>query len=96
MANQNGRIRWSQRRVVGTKQAAWSDLTTYEVPFEIVGRDVLSEAGLRNLIANAVSRRLNRSGGIVGSSYGARSYTVESVDVGAGIARVVESVGIGD
>lgn len=97
MSKQNGKLLWSQRKVVGTHQAAWSDLTTFEVPFVVGGnRDTIPENDLRNMIANAVSRRLNCSGGIVGSSYGAHSYTVESVDVAAGIARVVQSVGIGD
>lgn len=104
----NGRLLWSQRSNENTRQLSWADETQWTVPFVLspeATHDLAqlapdaAKARLHNWLHAALSARSTR-GPVRGSSYGAASWGVNTVEYvhGApcGAAVVYQSVGIGD
>lgn len=104
----NGFLRWGQKSLVRTQMMSYADMSVYRIPFVLstdtairLGQMNSDEAAkvLSNLMWSAVSLR-NSSGGIVGSSYGSVSYSIEEVEYVPGLpcghVTVGQSVGIGD
>jgi hypothetical protein len=104
----NGYLQWGKRVDMGTKHLSHSDMTLYRMPFVLsfetshrLGQlpPAKAERELRGLMWPALVAR-NSSGGIIGSSYGSVSHSIEEIEyvpgAPAGHVTVGESFGIGD
>lgn len=83
----NGIIHWGQKRLIGTKQHAWVDIYTYEVPFS--GRADASRMTVA-LSSGKYDKRPKPWTGACGS------VSVEGIDQTAGTATIAVSMPIGD
>jgi hypothetical protein len=83
-----GYILWSQRKELSYKQESYHDVVTYKVPF--VGTPNTER------ISKAIWNRFTSRGSIIGSSYGASSVYIHSIDPVEKTVTFSISTGIGD